>query len=557
MARMSSSPDAPHAAADADAGLLRQLASGDRDALDALYRRHEEYARRVATAVSGGDAVVADDLMAEAFAAVFRRAASNDPIANFRAYLGACIRNAHLAHRRDGSRSTPASHQPWLFDAAVDEPELVDGIAAEHAIAALAALPAGWRELLWRVEVEGRSNAELADLMGKSHSAVSSMTHRAREGLRRAFLDRHVPATRASACRWTRQHLSRYVRSELSDRAAGRVRSHVSECATCARVLRDLESLNRRIGASMWPVVLVAAGPTLPVLPNSGASSTPSADASTPSSVSPPAPPAGPLAALAGASPITIVTVVGVAASVVLAAGAVAMKLTGPDANSANHRPVAAAPGRAADAPDALGPAAEEPPAHPLTHAAGPLADAAADRSEKDDEDVEDEKEDEEEDQERPRNPAPTATTTSAPPRTYDASIASVDASDVSGQAQSLTFSVQMNSSGPRTGVVVELAITIEGSDTTDWRYAVDNVSGSGWTCRAPNGEENLDLYVFDPGTTLTCSYEFSDESGPPPLVWDLLIDDADGQVDGATGSAQVSVAGGDDPNGGNDTATF
>ena len=224
--------------------------------IDELYRRHEDYARRVATAVSGGDPVVADDLMAEAFAAVFRRAGSNAPILNFRAYLGACIRNAYLAHRRDGARSVPASDQPWVFDDAVDDPDLVDSIAAEHAIAALAALPAGWRELLWRVEVEGRTNAELAALMGKSHTAVSSMMHRAREGLRRAFLDRHVPTSDASACRWTRQQLSRYVRSELSDRAAGRVQPtcrNVRAAPACFRTWsRSTAASGSPCGRSCW-----------------------------------------------------------------------------------------------------------------------------------------------------------------------------------------------------------------------------------------------------------------------------------------------------------------
>ena len=553
---MPSFPDAEQPAADADVELLRRLASGDRDALDALYRRHEEYGRRVATAVSGGDPVVADDLLAEAFAAVFRRAASNAPILNFRAYLSACIRNAHFAHLRERARSVPASDEPWLFDSALNDPYLVDGIAAEHAAAALAALPAGWRELLWRVEVEGRSNAELATLMDKSHTAVSSMTHRAREALRRAFLDRHVPEASASACHRTRQQLSRYVRNELSDRAAGRVRSHVSECAECASVLQDLESINRRIGAALWPVLLVGAGPTLPgLLPLVGTSpSTPSTDASSAASGSTTASSsAGPLGALAGASPVAVAGV-GIAAAVVIAAGAVGLKLTGTDESGpAAERPAASAPG-AADARDPLAPPAAEPPAGPLTRPAGQSSGAKADRSEKDEE--------EQEQEDRPRSPAPTGTATSTPPPTYDASISSVDKSDVSGQSQSLTFNPQMNTTGPRSGLVLELDITIDSLDddpTTEpflWLFAVDQVSGSGWTCRAPNGE-NVALYVFEPDTTLTCAYEFSGENNPPPLNWDLLLQDADGQVDGVTGSVRASVVGKDDSNAGNNEETF
>jgi RNA polymerase sigma factor (sigma-70 family) len=538
MARMSSLPDAEHAATDADAGLLLRLAAGDREAIDELYRRHEEYARRVATAVSGGDPVVADDLMAEAFAAVFRRAGSNAPILNFRAYLGACIRNAYLAHRRDGARSVPASDQPWVFDNAVDAPDLVDGVAAEHAIAALAALPAGWRELLWRVEVEGRTNAELAALMGKSHTAVSSMTHRAREGLRRAFLDRHVPTSDASACRWTRQQLSKYVRSELSDRGAGRVRTHVSECAKCAGVLQDLESVNRRIGLALWPVLLVGAGPTLPILAGvDGSSSTTPPDASS-----------GPLSALTGASPTVIATVVATVAAAVVAAGALAMNLVGTESEPGDKRPAAVAPGAASglDVP----PPANKPPGGPIGRPGAALPATVAD--EKANKEAADEEEDEDSTEPPPRPAPPTPT----PPPLYDASIGSVDKSSVSpgdtAFQQSLTFVAQMNATGPRTGVVLDLAISF------DQQISVEQFSGSGWDCRIqPNGE-NLedylgDAYVFDPGTGFTCSYEFPDENAPPPLHWDVEFAEADG----VTGSAEVSVVGKNDPATGNNEESF
>ena len=535
---MSSHPDAENAAADADAGLLRRLAAGDREAIDELYRRHEEYARRVATAVAGGDPVVADDLVAEAFAAVFRRPGSIAPILNFRAYLGACIRNAYLAHRRDGARSVPASDQPWVFDNAVDDPHLVDDIAAEHAIAALAALPAVWRELLWRVEVEGRTNAELAVLMGKSRTAVSSMTHRAREALRRAFLDRHVPTSDASACRWTRQQLSRYVRSELSDRAAGRVRAHVSDCAECANVLQDLESVNRRIGVALWPVLLVGgAGPTLPILTGADGSSSTPPDASS-----------GPLSALTGASPTVIATVVATVATAVIAAGAFAMNLVGPASDPGDKRPAAVAPGAAGglDAP----PPANKPPGGPIGRpvAALPLAVEQANKEEADAEE-----EQEKDSAEGPPRPAPA---TPLPPPIYDASIGPVDKSSVSAGdtafQQSLTFNAQMNATRPRTGVVLDLAINF------DQQISVEQFSGSGWACRIqPNGE-NLedylgDAYVFDPGTEFTCSYEFRDDNAPPPLHWDVEV----AEVDGVTGSAEVSVAGKNDPTTGNNEETF
>ena len=140
---------------------------------------------------------------------------------------------------------------------------------------------------------------------------------------------------------------------------------------------------------------------------------------------------------------------------------------------------------------------------------------------------VEDEKankeeEDEEEDEDSTEPPPRPAPTTPTPPPTYDASIGSVDKSSVSpgdtAFQQSLTFVAQMNATRPRTGVVLDLAISF------DQQISVEQFSGSGWACRIqPNGE-NLedylgDAYAFDPGTEFSCSYEFPDENAPPPCT--------------------------------------
>jgi hypothetical protein len=109
-----------------------------------------------------------------------------------------------------------------------------------------------------------------------------------------------------------------------------------------------------------------------------------------------------------------------------------------------------------------------------------------------------------------------------------------------------------MNATRPRTGVVLELAVSF------DQQISVEQFSGSGWTCRIqPNGE-NLedylgDAYVFDPGTEFTCSYEFPDEDAPPSLEWDVEFAEADG----VTGSAEVSVVGKNDPTTGNNEESF
>jgi hypothetical protein len=255
------------------------------------------------------------------------------------------------------------------------------------------------------------------------------------------------------------------------------------------------------------------------------------------------------LAALAAASPTTIAAVVGVAAAVVLATTAVAMKLTSDEAGDpAEVRPVAGGPpGAAVGADDAADAPAAEPPVGAVV--AGPVPNAEAE-AEKEEEGEEDEEEEEEDDSSEP---------TPTPPPTYDASLGSVDKSAVNGLYQSLTFHVQMDSTGPRAGVVVTLAITVTSDDTSDWRFHVEQVSGAGWTCLAPDGVTPAAGFTYEPDTTLTCSYEFSSDSDPPPLEWDLSVDEnpPDGQVDGVSGSVQLSVKGGRDPDGGNNSETF
>lgn len=228
---------------------------------DQLYRDHVDDARRLATILVGTEQ--AEELVAESFARVLAQLrAGRGPRDNFRAYLHVTIRNGFRDSLR-GPREAPVSDQPWLFDdAQPPTDELVEDLEADTAAHAFATLPESWQKVLWHVEVEGRKPGEVADLLGMRAGAVSSLAHRAREGLRRAYLDQHVVAeTAASDCAWTRARLSQYVRSDLSARAEEKVAAHIGACEECLAAYLQVDRVNRKLAAWIFPVVLLGALP--------------------------------------------------------------------------------------------------------------------------------------------------------------------------------------------------------------------------------------------------------------------------------------------------------
>lgn len=237
--------------------LLRGARTGEPDAVARLYADHLTSSRRLATILAGAEA--ADELVSEAYARVLGQLrAGGGPTTNFRAYLHTAIRNLHRDTFRR-TREVPASDRPWLLDdteSPIDD--LIEGLDANGATAALASLPGTWQQVLWHLEVEGRKPAEVADLLATTPAVVSSLVYRAREGLRRAYLDQYAgPAPRDPHCRWTRARLSQYVRDDLSSRAATKVADHLAGCAACASSHAGMAQLNTQLAAYLFPVVLV------------------------------------------------------------------------------------------------------------------------------------------------------------------------------------------------------------------------------------------------------------------------------------------------------------
>ena len=218
---------------DADTDLLAAVRGGDTAAYGVLYQRHRAAARALAYGLVH-DPADADDLVAETFAKVFASLrAGRGPLVAFRAYLHTTLRHV-CYHRARRDRRLEFTDDLTRYDEG--EPFLdpaLDRLERTYAAQAFRALPDRWRDVLWRTEIEGASPAEVAPQLGLTPNAVAVLAHRAREGLRRLYLQQHVADTEPPECRWTGDRLGGHVRGRSAPRVAVRVEAHLAYCAGC------------------------------------------------------------------------------------------------------------------------------------------------------------------------------------------------------------------------------------------------------------------------------------------------------------------------------------
>jgi RNA polymerase sigma factor (sigma-70 family) len=225
---------------DADTHLLAAVRAGDTAAYGTLYERHRHAARHFAYALARDPADV-DDLVAETFARVFATLrAGRGPLVAFRAYLHTTLRHVCYHRARRDSR-LEFTDDLSRYDAG--EPfrdPTVERLERVYAANAFRQLPPRWRDVLWMTEVEGAGPTEIAPRLGLTPNAVAVLAHRAREGLRRLYLQQHVTTTDHPECRWTGERLGGHVRGHLAPRDTARVRAHLSWCAGCRGRLDEL-----------------------------------------------------------------------------------------------------------------------------------------------------------------------------------------------------------------------------------------------------------------------------------------------------------------------------
>ncbi|MGW1678829.1 sigma-70 family RNA polymerase sigma factor [Saccharopolyspora sp. NPDC002376] len=242
-----------------DAELVELVRSGEKGAYGQLYQRHVRAAYKTARQFSRSETET-DDLVSEAFANVLDSLnTGGGPTTAFRAYLLTTLRN--LAYDRSRSAKKVQLVEDVQTLACHDSVDPVENSAVDAAERSLAAkafsrLPANWQKVLWHTEIKGRTPAEAAPLLGLRPNAVSSLSYRAREGLRREYLNAHLAEVSDQRCRTVIDRLGGWARNALSKRDELIVQSHLHDCERCRALANEVAEVNSGIRAIIEPLGL-------------------------------------------------------------------------------------------------------------------------------------------------------------------------------------------------------------------------------------------------------------------------------------------------------------
>lgn len=248
------------APAPSDPELIASVRGGYADAYRWLYQRHVTAAAKLARQLAGS-VQEAEDLVAEAFARVLTALrAGRGPDAAFRAYLLTALRHVAYDKTRRDRRVSPTADVTALAGTGATSVPFTDVALArlERSLAAraFARLPERWQAVLWHTEIEGQLPAEVAPLLGLTQNGVSALAHRAREGLRQAYLQAHLAQAPTERCRLIVNRLGAWTRSGLSPREAAQVETHLDRCPPCRSMADELADVNGTLRAVVAPLVL-------------------------------------------------------------------------------------------------------------------------------------------------------------------------------------------------------------------------------------------------------------------------------------------------------------
>ncbi|WP_405785547.1 MULTISPECIES: sigma-70 family RNA polymerase sigma factor [unclassified Streptomyces] len=253
-----------------DAELVAEVRGGRDSAYEELYRRHAEAVRRYARSCCR-DAYTAEDLTGEVFARTLQAIrGGSGPESAVRAYLLTTVRRvaaswgntakreqlvedfAVFAVTSAGATATEASADLGADVRAMREAE------RSLAIQAFRTLPERWQTVLWHTAVEDESPSDIAPLLGLTPNATAVLAHRAREGLRQAYLQAHVSSTLTAegACARYADRLGAHARGALRTRADRELNRHLKECTRCTAASLELADLNSAL-KGLLPVAYI------------------------------------------------------------------------------------------------------------------------------------------------------------------------------------------------------------------------------------------------------------------------------------------------------------
>lgn len=246
-----------------DAELIRRTREGDTDAYGVLFARHADAARMLASRLTSGSPVAADDVVSDAFLGVLSAIRSgHGPEEAFRPYLYTAVRNG-ASNLREREARAVAVDDPAVYEKHTPAPDpAVTAFESDVVQRAFTSLPERWQAVLWYSEVEAMKPAAIAPLLGVSPNGVSALLLRARDGLREAYIVEHLGALDGARpeCAWTAQRLGAHVRGSLSRRDRRKLTAHLADCADCRAMAAEAAEVNRGLYLVIAPFVLGGAG---------------------------------------------------------------------------------------------------------------------------------------------------------------------------------------------------------------------------------------------------------------------------------------------------------
>jgi RNA polymerase sigma-70 factor, ECF subfamily len=158
--------------------LLKRLQAGDEWAFETLYSRHMPPVYRYALRMTGSQSD-ADDVVQESFLALIRNARGYDPErGELRSYLYGLARRLILRRLPSEPPMNHDTPEPAVEDDPFERLDLEQRL--ELVRAAVASLPAGYREVVVLCDLEEMAYADAAVTMGCAVGTVRSRLHRAR-----------------------------------------------------------------------------------------------------------------------------------------------------------------------------------------------------------------------------------------------------------------------------------------------------------------------------------------------------------------------------------------
>jgi RNA polymerase sigma factor (sigma-70 family) len=262
-------------------GRLVELARGGHErAFEALVQRHRRalmsYARRISSSDAGAEDAVQQALL-HAWLALGK---PGTEVRDVRAWLHRIVHNVAISNVR---RPTAVLREVESADGATGaDSEFERRLAANEALAGLAALPDLQRQVMLCTALEGRSHEEIATTFGLSQGAVRGLIYRARATLR------------AAAAAWVPAPLVNWVARQPP--ASGGTSTGIYEALASGGSV-GLAGVLVKSGAVVLSIGAIAAATGLPAVdPGGGSAHAVRAPRSANASARPAAPPAVPTA---------------------------------------------------------------------------------------------------------------------------------------------------------------------------------------------------------------------------------------------------------------------